>query len=1263
MIRRSLAVLIALLSLAGFGQDRVVEIDWTGTDSILYFPGATYHASAPGIPVYAAVLPWKTDGKIPEVAFAVNHAVPVKERYHGQFAAAAFHETPEWTFSLARENRVPRLLISVTPFFNDPSTGKLMQVTSFSLKISSQQPLAPLRSEQQGQYTQASVLSEGDWYRIGVTRTGMHALTYEKLLEIGISNPAMTRIFGAGAIRLPEDYSQGAYDDLSAVPVYLDKGADGLFGPGDRMLFFARGPVEWTYDPAKDFFSQELHPYSNTGYYFLTEDRGAPEPPPDISSNSDTPDQVVTTYDIVEYYEEENFNLLGSGREWYGDNYNLNLSGAYPFTLDGLVTGDDVRIRVEAAGRSGAESSVRVKANNSTLGNVSFSPVNMSSYTATYAIRNSNTFSYRSQQEVITVQVEYLQPDANSEAWLDGITLNGRAALRMSGDQLIFRDSRSVGTGAVSEFRLTNISGSTVIWEITDPGNPRNVPFTRSGNQATFRTTTGTLREFIAFEPGAVFPEPVTEGDGTGKIANQNLHGTAPPDMLIIHPDAFREQAGRLADHRRTRDGLTVNLVTQEMIFNEFSSGTPDVSAIRNFLKMYYDSYTDSEMTDYLLLFGDGSFDNRDTASTNPNLLMTYQSHNSLSPVSSYVSDDFFGLLDTGEKLYDGLLDIGIGRLPVSTTEEAEMLVDKIISYDDLQTIGEWRNYICFIGDDEDGNIHMRQANSLAEYLEEHYPQYNINKILLDAYPQETTPTGDLYPDVTRAINNQMNRGALIINYTGHGGVNGLAHEKILSVNDIKSWNNEGRYPLFMTATCEFSRYDAYKASEKKEVSSAGEDVLLNPSGGSIALFTTTRLVYSGPNHTLNEKFYETVFEKQEDGDYYRLGDIIKYSKNETGAGINKRNFTLLGDPALRLSFPKNQVITDSIDHQPVGSYNDTISALDFVTISGHIASQSGTLLQDFNGSVIPIVFDKKTNLKTLANDGGTPYDFSTRNSILYKGNATVQNGRFTFSFYVPKDIGYNFGEGKVSYYGYSETTDAHGSNAGLTIGGLGNFTGMDTLGPDIRVFMNDSLFRNGGIVDRSPELLIYMDDPYGINTTGNGIGHDITATLNGDRFNAVILNEYYQADPDSFSSGTVRYPYSDLPEGNHTISVKVWDIFNNSATESLDFIVVDSEEMLLEEIFNYPNPFTDRTFFNIEHNRPGEDMEVVIRIYDLRGTLVSVLQQQLYSGGYRIDPPQWEGKTMGGATLGGGLYVYRVLVRTTEGEEAVGSGRMIIRR
>jgi len=850
---------------------------------------------------------------------------------------------------------------------------------------------------------------------------------------------------------------------------------------------------------------------------------------------------------------------------------------------------------------------------------------------------------------------------------LNYITLNGRSELTLFEDQLPFRDSRSVGMGTTSEFRVGNMDNSKVIWDVTDPDQPQYIDYSLSGTTASFKVETSLQREFIAFDPGGDnFDTPRFSGEGLGVVPNQNLHGLQHPDMVILTPELFLEQAQRLAEHRTINDGMEVAVVLQQQVFNEFSSGVPDVSAIRNFMKMFYDrSAGESSYCRYLLLLGDGSFDNRGSVGkvNNPNLLLTYQSEESLSPTRSYVSDDFFGILDTDESMYDGLLDIGIGRLPVSTVEEASELVDKIIGYSSLDKQGEWRNQLCFVGDDEDSNIHMRQADELATYVKDHYPAYNINKIYLDAYTQEDLSTGPRYPDVTRAINDQVNRGALIVNYTGHGGPTGLAHEKITTTNDILSWSNKNMLPLFMTATCEFSRYDEYDRPGDQEITSAGEDVLLNTKGGGIGLFTTTRLVYSGPNHVLNEKFYEVVFEKDEDQQNYRLGDIIAYSKNNTGPGINKRNFTLLGDPSMRLVYPQHRVVTDSINGMSVNGAIDTLSAFQWVSVSGHLETRDGELMHDFNGMVYPLVFDKEKKIETLSNDDSPVYHFQSRSNILYSGKTTVTGGQFSFGFFVPKDINYSFGSGKISYYSNDQKLDAHGSYEGFSVGGIGSENASDSEPPVIDLFMNDSFFVSGGITDANPALLVYVNDNYGINTTGNGIGHNLIATLDDDRVNAIILNEFYQARTNSYNSGTIRYPYSSLEPGKHEITVKIWDIHNNSAQSSLEFVVMESEEMLLENLFNYPNPFVDETWFNVEHNRPDREMRLVITIFNLSGEMVRKIDEQVYSPGYRLEPVHWDATLSGGAKMGAGVYVYTVSLSTEEGEIASDGGKLIITR
>lgn len=1245
------------------GQSENIVIEWDRGHNQFVFPHALYEDGDNTLPYLTRKIAWDFPGMVPALTIESVKSSKTELKTKNEVPIEHVKQQPLLEYSLVRESGRSFLVIKLLPFIKNES-GEIEKIESFSLQLKKKMALAPLRMESTGDWTETSLLATGSWYKIAVEESGIHRLSYEQLLEIGIQNPASVRIYGTGARQIPKKFSEGYVDDLKAIPVHIEKGSDGMFSPGDHILFYAEGTVAWEYDSEEEFYLPSLHLYSWKGYYFLTDSQGPVLTPEDAPTEAGNPTSEVSDYDFRIHFEEELRNLISSGREWYGDVFKVIQEYNYPFRLPGELSDEPVKIRTTVAARSGVTSLFRVSANSQFLGSISIQATNLSHYTSTHAFENTSTHSYTPQSGDLTVTLKYEQPDADSEGYLNKLSLNGRARLTMNGvDELAFRDSRSVGIGNTARYKLSDASGS-VVWEISEPSSPLNVPLTLSGNDALFTMNSSQIREYIAFNPNGSFPSPEFSGEGLGVVDKQNLHGLKHPDMIIITPEVFREEAERLALHREMNDGLDVEVVLQQEIFNEFSSGTPDVSALRNFMKMFYDrSGGDSEYCRYLLLFGDGSYDNRShpDKKDNPNLILTYQSENSLSPTQSYVSDDFFGLLDTDESMYDGLLDIGMGRLPVSTLEEASDLVDKIISYDDLSTQGSWRNQLCFIGDDDDSNIHMRQADELASYVKENYPAYNINKIFMDAYPQVEGATGETYPDVERAINDQVNRGALIVNYTGHGGPAGLAHEQVVTVNSIDSWSNSGKLPLFMTATCEFSRYDAYDHGLDLEVTSAGEDVLLSTKGGGIGLFTTTRLVYSGPNHVLNERFYELVFEKDENQQNYRLGDVIVYSKNNTGAGVNKRNFTLLGDPSIRLAYPTHKVVTDSVNGICVQESADTISAFDWVEVSGHVETQDGAIMNDFQGEVFPMVFDKEKKIETLSNDGTPAWSFMARNSTLYSGTTSVKDGYFQFGFFVPKDINYALGTGKISYYSNDTLLDAHGSCEAFIVGGIGSDNVVDNEPPGIGIFMNDTFFRQGGITDSKPTLLVVANDNYGINTTGNGIGHDITAVMDDKRSDALILNEFFQAGTDSYNSGEVRYPYSGLTTGPHKITVKVWDIHNNSTEESLEFLVVDSEEMLIKELFNYPNPFSDQTLFNVEHNRPDRDMRLVLTIYNLRGEMVRIIDEQVYSPGYRLEPVKWTGTSEGGASLGGGIYIYRATLSTLDGETATASGKLVL--
>lgn len=1264
-MKKLLFLLLLHLPFCLISQVENVVVQWDTDHGQPFFPHALYEDGANTLPYITRKIPWTLKGRLPKLQIRVTETLPIDHEKISHISTDHVKSAPLLEYSLVREAKRSFVSVKVLPFQRTLS-GHIALVKSFAIEMEDQPALAKLKSESAGSWTENSVLATGDWFKIEVQKSGIHKLTYAQLTEMGLQNPAQVRIYGSGARLLPEKFSQGYTDDLSSLPLYVHDGGDGLFGPGDYILFYARGPVGWTYAADEEMFIHKKHPYSWNGFYFVTDSKGSAPVPEEVTLSTLTPTHYVSEYDYRDHYEMDTYNLIHSGREWYGDNFNVNLEEHYSFGLPGKVDGEPVQIRVVAAARSNVSSTFTILAHNQWLGEIQVSGTDLSNYVATYAYESTGIFEYTPPppDTAVTVTIAYNRPDANSEGWLNSITINGRSELILNGIEMAFRESRSAGPGNISEFSVESVNGQTVIWEVTDPDQPGNIAYDLAGNRATFKLETSEIREFIAFDVTGDFPSPEYTGEGLGVMENQNLHGMGHPDMIILTPEMFLEQAERLAEHRRNQDDLEVEVVLQQQVFNEFSSGTPDVTAVRNFMKMFYDR---SDSTDnycrYLLLLGDGSYDNRQVTENNPNRILTYQSGESLAPIRSYVSDDFFGLLDTDESMYDGLIDIGIGRLPVSTVEEAENMVNKIIAYSDADKQGEWRNQLCFIGDDEDSNLHMRQAEELATYVKDHYPAYNINKIFLDAYPQQELATGPRYPDVNSAINGQVNRGALIVNYTGHGGPNGLAHEKITTTNDIHSWSNSGFLPLFVTATCEFSRYDEYDHKQDLEITSAGEDVLLNTDGGGIGLFTTTRLVYSGPNHVLNERFFEVVFEKDDDQENYRLGDIIVYSKNNTGAGINKRNFTLLGDPSMRLAYPEHRVVTDSINGKDITLVEDTLSAFQWVTVSGHLENQDGVLLNDFNGTVFPLVYDKEKRIETLSNDDDPVWSFHTRNNILYSGKATVSDGRFTFGFYVPKDINYAFGSGKISYYSHNELTDAHGSYDAFQVGGIGEENVTDLEAPVMEIYMNDTFFVDGGITDPDPTLLVHVRDNFGINTTGNGIGHDLMATMDEDRINAVILNEFYQANTNSYNSGVISYPYSNLEQGRHQVTVKIWDIHNNSAESSLEFVVMESEEMLLENLFNYPNPFFDNTWFNIEHNRPDQNLRLLLNIYSLSGDLVMIIDRNLYSPGYRLEPVPWDGTSSGGKRLGGGIYLYSATLYTEEGEVATESGKLIISR
>ncbi|MFM2135849.1 MAG: hypothetical protein RL021_1249, partial [Bacteroidota bacterium] len=831
------------------------------------------------------------------------------------------------------------------------------------------------------------------------------------------------------------------------------------------------------------------------------------------------------------------------------------------------------------------------------------------------------------------------------------------------------RDLESVGPGNTAAFSIPGIGSNHIIWDVTDPTEVVNQLTVNNNGTYGFSAASDELHEYITFTPAAA-ADPIA----AGKMTNQNLHGLSQAEMVIITYPGFRNQADELAAFHRNR-GLTVHVIDTRQVYNEFSSAAQDVCAIRNLMKMFYDRATSpADMPRYLLLMGDASYDNKYRITDNTNYIPTFQSIGSLNQTQTYTSDDFFGLLDDSEGEWSGpeIVDLAVGRLPVKSTAEAQAAVRKIVAYGGAYldpskaatttNLSDWRNIIAFVADDQDNNIHLKQADQLADSVDRKYRLYNIDKIYMDAFNQITTPGGQRYPEAQRAIVDRIERGALMLTYIGHGGEVGWAHERVLEVSDINGWTNNERFAAFLTATCEFTRIDDPSRT------SAGEYVFLNPNGGGICLFTTSRLAFSSSNFNLCKQFYSHVFEPFE-GRNPTLGEVFEQTKIDVFSDTYVRNFIFVGDPALPLAYPRYNVRTSTVNGHPVQVASDTLKALRRITITGEITDDSGNRINGFNGFITPTVYDKKVTYYTLGNDQSLtsdpsfPRPFSAQRNVIYKGKASVTNGTFSFSFVVPKDIQFPFGFGKISYYAQNGVSDATGYDTSVVVGGYDNNVSADDAGPQVRLFMNDERFVRGSMTDENPKMLAFISDSSGINAVGSGIGHDMTAELDNDAGKTYVVNDYYENDLNSYQQGKVMFPFEELPAGPHTLKFKVWDVHNNSSEAFTDFIVAESAELALDHVMNYPNPFTTSTTFMFEHNRPNTALDAQVQIFTVSGKLIKTINATIFNEGFRSEDLSWDGLDDYGDRIGKGVYVYKLKVRAPEGAIADKFEKLVILR
>ena len=1183
--------------------------------------------------------------------------------------------------------------ISFIPVRKNELTNTYEKLVSFGLDINQTKRAIRATKHNPVIFANSSVLDSGTWFRIGVTSDGIYKLNAAFFVKAGIDTtkliPANIRIYGNGGAMLPQANNVYRPDDLIQNAIYVQGQTDTSFKKNDYVLFYGQSPNVWAYSSSDGRFHHTVNVYSDTAFYFLNIDLGPGKRIAKETSLTTTPTNTVSTFDDYAYHELDGVNLIQSGSEWMGEFFETTTQYNFSFPFENISNSGPVYVNTQIASRNCNASSSYTIYSGATGVTTTIGP-GTCGFDETYAIDTPTaTYTYTPTPGSSIVPVTITKQTPSAVGWLYYIETNVRRQLIFPSNQtqMEFRDIKSVGAGNTSLFTISSTTPIQV-WDVTNPQNADSVSFlSHGGGTYSFDLPSDTLKQYIAFtNTGNSFLTPVY----FGKVANQNLHGMPQADMIIVSNPLFMTQAKQLAMFHLSHDNLKVNVVTTQEVYNEFSSGVQDPTAIRDFVRMFYDRATNyASMPKYLLLMGGGSYDPKHRIQSNTNYVVAYESEDSFDPAGgTYVSDDYFALLDSSVSTppEDGsyLLDIAVGRLTVDNVTEAQACVNKVMIYEtptgqsaaastsccntqNQYTLGNWRNTICFIAHDGESNAFESASEEMADSIESKFKNLNVNKIYLDAYPMVQTPGGARYPAVNVAIDNQMNQGLLLYNYEGHGGPVGLAYERVLDASDINLWTNLYAMPLFFNGSCAFGEWD------DPAVTSGGQLSVTLPTGGVISMISATRAVFLGGNATLNEAFIDSLYSTLPDGTLSRIGDILTKSKNNEIDGVlgsvNNLCYSLIGDPAVRLNYPKYNIQTTAITTPS----HDTLKSLAKVTISGNVEDNSGNIITSFNGLLYPTIYDKPDSITTLANLGpgdpgptgygpSYPITFGIQNSELYRGLISVNQGKFTFTFVMPKDILYYYGPslGKISYYAQNGTSDAAG-NESIVVGGTSPTAHNNGIGPKLRLYMNDSNFAFDGLTNQNPSLYAVVFDSNGINTTGTSIGHDITAVLDNNTANTYDITSYYQPSLNSYQKGTITFPFSSLSNGTHNLSLRVWNVYDNTSVTTTEFNVEPQSNLQLQHVLNYPDPFTTHTQFFFEINQVCDQMDVQIQIFSVSGKLVRNILTSVKTDSFRSEPIDWDGKDDYGDRIARGVYIYHLKVRTSNGTTADTYQKLVI--
>lgn len=1177
--------------------------------------------------------------------------------------AKSLPEHPEVQTNVAVSRKKGFLDVSFIPFVK--RDGRYFKLISFKMVID-RTPVAQVRGavvkrlSAAERYAPSSVLAQGRWVKIGITEDGVYRLTHADLQRMGFNDISKVKLYGYGGYLQNEVIDADKdFDDLEEIPLYRD---------GKGVLFYGKGLVSWTQTNTRGVATHRSNYYARQACYFLTEG----DAPRAISTVTlGTGNGTDLTYTPANaLYKKEEYAWFQGGRVLYEDaDYIYSNTRSYLLETIDPVVEKGGRLTVSFSGAASFNSLVHPVVNGVSYNDIKISPLPSDGYSA--AVVGSSTYSLPTLRGGTSGTDVSLTLTPGVHGRLAYMELCYDRQLKMTTPYIYIRHNvRSASRFVIN----TGGRGNVKLWRLGLRGVPMaEVAGTRSGDTYTVPVDDPTM-EYVAVDVDADYPSPVY----VGEVANQNLHSAQNLDMVIIVPTSGKlwAQAERLAEAHRNLDGLRVQVVSAEQVYNEFSSGTPDATAYRRFMKMLYDrADKEEDMPRYLLLFGDGLWDNRMLSSGTRNLnpddfLLCFESVNSLSHTQCYVLEDYYGLLDDGEgnNLLSNKVDLGIGRFPVRTEEEARIMVDKTIRYMEKRDAGLWRNTICIMGDDGDDNLHMQMADQLAGEVEDRYPEMQVNRIIWDAYKRVSTTTNNSYPGVETDIKAQMDEGCLMMNYTGHGNERSLSHEFVLKINDFSDFKS-GKAPLWVTAACDIAPFD-------KLDDNIGERAVLNKDGAAVAFYGTTRTVYPYPNSYMNRYFTRFVLDKDENGKRYAIGDAVRLAKVNlvtekaimTDYTPNKFHYVLLGDPALKLGKPEYKLVVDNINGLPADdeSAYATFKAGSMAQISGHVEDDEGNRIPDFQGTVSVTVYDSESLITCLNNAGNNSgaFKFTTRDKRLYTGNDYVRDGVFEMKFPIPLDIKYSGEAGRIVLYAINDdlTIDANGYSENVRVGGSSDELSGDREGPAIKAYLNREDFVSGGTVNSTPWFVAMLEDASGINTTNTAVGHDLELIIDNDPSTSYILNNAYEIATGDYTKGQLAFSIPELPNGAHTLTFRAWDILNNSSTLTLDFNVDGSLDPELISLVCTENPAREQTTFIVKYDRPGTECSFKLEVFDFAGRVLwSHTETGTDANG--VYPVTWNLTTSSGMPLSTGVYLYRVSVSTADSKAASNTNKLVILR